>query len=203
MPTDFLEEMRFPKERNPPKQIDPSYWHDATFTFWFFQEGDKGRFGDSHTYPRHGSGLPDYCDIQVNRAEAISIWPDSSVAEDGPDWPIYELLWALKPNLDRDYRNPGPWKDTLREVRNMMRSRRTENGPPLLRAWGMPWSPDGPQELITPEFWLDSELSSQALDVEWWQIAVTTKTGQGVKKYRRVYVNKREALQVWPRLKSL
>jgi hypothetical protein len=58
-------------ERQTLRLIDPAYWHSAYFTYHFFDETS----GDApHTYLERNSNLPEYTDLQVNRAEAILAW---------------------------------------------------------------------------------------------------------------------------------
>jgi hypothetical protein len=54
--------------------IEPSYWTKAFFTYSFFDN----RSGDTpHTYLEAGQTGVEYTDLNVNRAEALSIWPSS------------------------------------------------------------------------------------------------------------------------------
>jgi hypothetical protein len=62
-------------EIKPLTLIDPAYWQASHFTFNFF---DSTANEQPHTYVDQRSGLPEYTDLQVNRAEAISIWPSDS-----------------------------------------------------------------------------------------------------------------------------
>ena len=54
-------------EINPLTLIDPAYWQASHFTFTFF---DSTANEQPHTYVDQRSGLPEYTDLQVNRAEA-------------------------------------------------------------------------------------------------------------------------------------
>jgi hypothetical protein len=66
--------------RQPMKLIDePRYWAHAEFSYWFLKEDGRE---SSHTWVKTETGLPDYCDIQVNRAEAMAIWPEPGKAAD-------------------------------------------------------------------------------------------------------------------------
>jgi hypothetical protein len=56
--------------------IDPSYWTRVDFTYLFLGEEDASQVWS--TKPREGhrhKGLPQYRDLQVNKAEALEIWP--------------------------------------------------------------------------------------------------------------------------------
>jgi hypothetical protein len=53
--------------------IEPQYWELAHFTYAFF---DETAGGAAHTWVETNSELPEYADLQLNRAEALSIWPD-------------------------------------------------------------------------------------------------------------------------------
>jgi hypothetical protein len=59
-------------ERSALQRIEPSYWRSAHFTFAFF---DNTSGDAAHTYVGRNSGLPEYTDLLVNRAEALRIWP--------------------------------------------------------------------------------------------------------------------------------
>jgi hypothetical protein len=59
-------------ERPALRQIAPNYWHSAHFTFRFF---DDTAGAAPHTYVDQNSGLPEYTDLRVNRAEALLVWP--------------------------------------------------------------------------------------------------------------------------------
>jgi stearoyl-CoA desaturase (delta-9 desaturase) len=47
-------------------------WAHAEFSYWFLKEDGRE---SAHTWVKAETGLPDYADLQVNRAEALSIWP--------------------------------------------------------------------------------------------------------------------------------
>jgi hypothetical protein len=49
------------------REIDSSYWYSSAFTFWFLEEQSR--------HKPHTSGLPEYTDVQVNRAQALRLWP--------------------------------------------------------------------------------------------------------------------------------
>ena len=51
--------------------IDCGYWHSANFTYAFF---DSTSGDAAHTSTEPNSGLPDYTDLRVNRAEALVAW---------------------------------------------------------------------------------------------------------------------------------
>jgi uncharacterized membrane protein YidH (DUF202 family) len=60
--------------RAPLKRVDEAeYWIYAEFTFWFLDEGNRE---SAHTSITRAHELPEYADLQVNRAEALEIWPD-------------------------------------------------------------------------------------------------------------------------------
>lgn len=59
---------------NPPERIDAKYWRKANLTHNFYQSGQN--LDRSHTYAKPGSGLPNYCDLRVNREEALALWPE-------------------------------------------------------------------------------------------------------------------------------
>jgi hypothetical protein len=58
-------------ERPVLRLIESGYWHSAHFTYAFF---DDTAGGAPHTYTERDSGLPEYTDLQVNRAEALVAW---------------------------------------------------------------------------------------------------------------------------------
>jgi hypothetical protein len=52
--------------------IEKTYWYKAYFTYLFFhQEPADG----VHCYADRKTGRPAYTDLQVNRAEALKLWP--------------------------------------------------------------------------------------------------------------------------------
>ena len=60
--------------RKPMKAVDERrYWAHAEFSYWFLKENGRE---SAHTWVKAETGLPDYADLQVNRAEALSIWPE-------------------------------------------------------------------------------------------------------------------------------
>ncbi|HEY6018988.1 MAG TPA: hypothetical protein VIY48_03575 [Candidatus Paceibacterota bacterium] len=60
------------RRRSALTEISKPYWMNASFLYWFLSEGHEEV---NHTYPPQGSGLPEYCDLRVNKAQALSIWP--------------------------------------------------------------------------------------------------------------------------------
>ena len=58
-------------ERAALQLIDPNYWRAAHFTFGFF--ADQAR--EPHTYVELNSGLPQFTDLLINRAQALLLWP--------------------------------------------------------------------------------------------------------------------------------
>jgi hypothetical protein len=64
--------------RQPMKLVDEArYWAHAEFTYWFLKEDGRE---NSHTWVKTETRLPDYCDLQVNRGEAMAIWPEAGRA---------------------------------------------------------------------------------------------------------------------------
>jgi hypothetical protein len=54
--------------------IDPEYWRRVDFTYLFLGEEDASQVWS--TKPREGHrGLPQYRDLQINKAQALSVWP--------------------------------------------------------------------------------------------------------------------------------
>lgn len=70
-------------ERPALRLIDPSYWQEAHFTYSFFYAQTE----DAHCYAGGNTGLPSYTDLQVNRAEALALWPGEppEIAESYPN----------------------------------------------------------------------------------------------------------------------
>jgi hypothetical protein len=64
----------------PMKAVDePGYWMHAEFSYWFLQEGKQR---SANTWVKTETGLPDYADLQVNREEALRIWPEPGKSAD-------------------------------------------------------------------------------------------------------------------------
>jgi hypothetical protein len=62
------------------KAVDErGYWPHAEFSYWFLKEDGRE---SAHTWVKTRTGLPDYADLQVNRAEALSIWPEPGKGAD-------------------------------------------------------------------------------------------------------------------------
>jgi hypothetical protein len=59
-------------QRQALRLIGPSYWTMAFFTYSFF---DGTADNAPHTYLEYGRSGVEYTDLQVNRAEALRIWP--------------------------------------------------------------------------------------------------------------------------------
>jgi hypothetical protein len=59
-------------QREALRLIEPSYWTTAFFTYSFF---DSSAGDAPHTYLKYGLSGVEYTDLQVNRAEALRIWP--------------------------------------------------------------------------------------------------------------------------------
>jgi hypothetical protein len=56
--------------------IDPDYWRHVDFTYLFLGEEDASQVWSRK--PREGhrhKGLPQYRDLQINKAQALGIWP--------------------------------------------------------------------------------------------------------------------------------
>jgi hypothetical protein len=66
--------------RGPMKLVNESgYWAHAEFTYWFLKDNGQE---SNHTWVKTETGLPDYSDLHVNRAEALTIWPTPGHAQD-------------------------------------------------------------------------------------------------------------------------
>jgi hypothetical protein len=52
--------------------IDKTYWYKAYFTYFFFHEQTSDGV---HCYADRKTGRPAYTDLQVNRSEALALWP--------------------------------------------------------------------------------------------------------------------------------
>jgi hypothetical protein len=59
-------------QRITPRLIEPDYWTIAYFTYSFF---DSEAADDAHTYLEVGRSGVQYSDLQVNKAEALRLWP--------------------------------------------------------------------------------------------------------------------------------
>jgi hypothetical protein len=59
-------------ERAALRQIDKTYWYKAYFTYSFFDETASDA---AHCYADRTNGTPAYTDLQVNRGEALKLWP--------------------------------------------------------------------------------------------------------------------------------
>jgi hypothetical protein len=58
----------------PLSEIDRAYWQDADFTYWFlagYNENEQTCLHDAHKE----TVLPIYLDLQVNKAQALALWP--------------------------------------------------------------------------------------------------------------------------------
>lgn len=76
------------KDGAPLKEIDKSYWHHAAFSYWFLGDNQEEV---NHTNIPQGSKLAKYCDLNVNKEQALRIWPKPS--EDKP----HKLVNSVKP----------------------------------------------------------------------------------------------------------
>jgi hypothetical protein len=66
--------------QGPMKSVDePRYWVHAEFSYWFLKEDGRQ---SAHTWVKTATGLPDYADLQVNRKEALRIWPEPGKSVD-------------------------------------------------------------------------------------------------------------------------
>jgi hypothetical protein len=63
-------------QRIAPRLIEPDYWGIAYFTYHFF---DSEAADDAHTYLEVGQSGVQYTDLQVNKAEALRLWPGEPV----------------------------------------------------------------------------------------------------------------------------
>jgi hypothetical protein len=85
-------------ERNPPQKIKPTYWHFAHFTYHFFDDTSGNA---PHTYVDQGHSEVEYTDLQVNRAEATSIWMRGEPA------PTPALDWKSVPEAIEAFADPA------------------------------------------------------------------------------------------------
>jgi hypothetical protein len=71
-------------ERAALRLIDPVYWQKAFFTYMFF---DSTSGDANHCYADRSTGRPAYTDLQVNRAQALKLWPGEpdDIAETFPN----------------------------------------------------------------------------------------------------------------------
>jgi hypothetical protein len=51
----------------------------AEFSYWFLKEDGRE---SAHTWTKTETGLPDYADLQINREEALKIWPEPGKSAD-------------------------------------------------------------------------------------------------------------------------
>ncbi|MDP3738731.1 MAG: hypothetical protein Q8R02_15155 [Hyphomonadaceae bacterium] len=63
-------------EVSPLEPIPAEYWRRANLTHNFYDE--KIDFDRCDTYPDAGSGLRPFCDLQVDEAQALALWPEPS-----------------------------------------------------------------------------------------------------------------------------
>jgi hypothetical protein len=80
--------------------IDRSYWHSGEFSYWFFDDTERRR---EHTYVPHGSTLPQYTDLRVNRAEALAVWPAGHVSSERSNLPLLDLFKLAEKNYAWDF----------------------------------------------------------------------------------------------------
>jgi hypothetical protein len=71
-------------ERAALRLIDKEYWEKAFFTYFFFDATAKDQ---THCYADRDTGRPAYTDLQVNRSEALKLWPGEpdDIAENYPN----------------------------------------------------------------------------------------------------------------------
>jgi len=70
-------------DRKPLSEISPEYWQSAEFTYWFLSDEEGSRFLVHVTpgiYHQHAN-LPSYRDLQVNKAQAMTIIDAARLAE--------------------------------------------------------------------------------------------------------------------------
>jgi hypothetical protein len=92
-----------PRRRAPLKLVDePGYWTHARFTYWFLKEDGRR---NSHTAAAPETGLFDYADLQVNREEALKIWPEPGAVQD--DGPEIQLLEAARRAYSQTRNDPA------------------------------------------------------------------------------------------------
>lgn len=60
------------------QEIEKSYWVQAVFSYWFLAENHEEV---NHTFTNKGVNLTEYCDLRVNKAQALKIWPKPLVDE--------------------------------------------------------------------------------------------------------------------------
>jgi hypothetical protein len=61
-------------ERAALREIESSYWRTAYFTYLFFD--DASGVAAAHCYADRDQGVPSYTDLQVNREQALALWPE-------------------------------------------------------------------------------------------------------------------------------
>jgi hypothetical protein len=70
-------------ERMPLSEINRDYWQQAEFTYWFLSDEVGAQFlvhAVPRTYCQH-AGLPQYRDLQVNKAQATKLWTKEAAFE--------------------------------------------------------------------------------------------------------------------------
>jgi len=111
---DLIGELVGDEEMAAPEPIGEDYWRRAKFSYTFLSR--SGQF-EIHTYPDKKSD-PAYCDVQLNKAQALLIWPTSLA---GTQW---EANWKLKKNKKRmwdlvkdgvELRNDGLWTTDIEQ----------------------------------------------------------------------------------------
>jgi len=58
-------------------QIPDDNWEDAAFTYWFLDAGDEQSLAVECRRKSVGMAPLQYCDLRVNRAEVLKMWPYS------------------------------------------------------------------------------------------------------------------------------
>jgi hypothetical protein len=77
--------------------IAPEYWKpQVDFTYWFLEEGHEYAF---HVNPPTRLELPGYSDLRVNKAQALTIWPEA-VFERNPESKDAALLLLTRLRAD-------------------------------------------------------------------------------------------------------
>jgi hypothetical protein len=67
------------RRRGSLKRVDePGFWDHARFSYWFLK--DDG-VDNSHVYHQGSTQFPNYADLQVSHAEALTLWPISGAPQ--------------------------------------------------------------------------------------------------------------------------
>lgn len=83
-------------ERASLREIEPTYWQKAFFTYWFFDvtAGDDA----AHCYADRSEGVPAYSDLQVDREEVLRLWPGEpdDIADSYPNVRVADSLAVIE-----------------------------------------------------------------------------------------------------------